>query len=58
MKWLLIYIALTGERVDVAKMGAYNTMDECFDARERLVEVIGRPIVNYQAVCVIQEEHQ
>jgi hypothetical protein len=33
-------------------------MDECFDARDRLVEVIGRPIVNYQAICVIQEEHQ
>jgi len=33
MKWLLVYVALTGERVDVAKMGAYNTMNECFDAR-------------------------
>jgi hypothetical protein len=58
MKWLLIYIALTGDRVDVNKMSSFNTMDECFDARERLVEVIGRPIVNYQAVCVIQEEHR
>ena len=57
MKWLLIYLALTGDRVDVNKMGAYATMDECFDARDRLVEVIGRPIVNYQAVCVIQEEY-
>ena len=56
MKWLLIYIALTGDRVDVNKMAAFNSMDECFDARERFVEVIGRPIVNYQAVCVIQEE--
>jgi len=58
MKWLLIYIALTGDRVDVNKMSAFNTMDECFDARDRLVEVIGRPIVNYQAICVIQEDHQ
>jgi hypothetical protein len=58
MKWLLVYIALTGDRVDVNKMSVFNTMDECFDARDRLVEVIGRPIVNYQAVCVIQEDHQ
>ena len=57
MKWLLIYLTLTGDRVDVNKMGAYATMDECFDARERLVEVIGRPIVNYQAVCVIEEDY-
>lgn len=57
MKWLLIYITLTGTRVDVNKMAAFNTMDECFDAREQLVEVIGRPIVNYQAVCIIKEDY-
>ena len=57
MKWLLVYLALTGDRVDVNKMAAFNSMDECFDARDRLVEVIGRPIVNYQAICIIQEDH-
>lgn len=57
MKWVLIYIALTGTRVDANKMAAFNTMDECFDAREQLVEAIGRPIVNYQAVCIIEEDY-
>jgi hypothetical protein len=56
MKWILVYIALTGDRVDVNKMAAFNTMDECFDAREQLIEVIGRPIVNYQAVCIIDDQ--
>lgn len=56
MKWILVYIALTGDRVDVNKMAAFNTMDECFDAREKFVEVIGRPIVNYQAVCIIDDQ--
>jgi len=56
MKWILVYIALTGERVDVNKMAAFNSMDECFDAREQFVEVIGRPIVNYQAVCIIDDQ--
>ena len=58
MKWLLIYIALTGERVDVAKMGAYNTMNECFDAREKFVEVIGRPYCRtIRQYCVIEEDY-
>ena len=57
MKWLLVYIALTGDRVDVNQMAMFNSMDECFDARDKLVEVIGRPIVNYQAVCIIKEDY-
>ena len=55
MKWILVYIAFTGERVDVNKMAAFNQW-MIFDAREQFVEVIGRPIVNYQAVCIIDDQ--
>ena len=69
MKWILVYIfinplvpgdVMSLEPVATNAAGSrvtYNDMYECFDARERLVEVIGRPIVNYQAVCVIEEEY-
>jgi hypothetical protein len=36
----------------VIEQGRYNSMEECFEARELLVENVGRPIINYQAVCV------
>ena len=43
-----------------AKMGYYAELDVCFEAREQLVERIGRPILNYQVICirsnVIEEE--
>jgi hypothetical protein len=27
-------------------------MPECFDAREKLIETVGKPIINYQAICI------
>lgn len=56
MKWILIYITLSSDFGKMASYGEYNTMEQCFDAREKLIEVVGRPIVNYQAVCVIKDE--
>ena len=38
--------------IGVTQEGVFDTMNVCFDAREQLVEQLGRPIVNYQAVCV------
>jgi len=56
MKWILIYITLQSDFGRMASYGTYDTMEACFDAREKLIEVVGRPIVNYQAVCVIKDE--
>jgi uncharacterized membrane protein YphA (DoxX/SURF4 family) len=47
---LLVIVSMKG--IGVTQEGVFDTMNECFDAREQLVEQLGRPIVNYQAVCV------
>jgi len=31
-------------------------MEECFIARDDIVEIMKRPIINYQAICVIRDE--
>lgn len=52
----MVYVILGTDNAEVTTQGIYDTMDECFDAREQLIETIGRPIVNYQAVCVIKKD--
>jgi len=32
----------------------FSSIDECFNAREHVIQEIGRPIINYQAICVIK----
>ena len=55
MVYILFLIQLAGTHYTTQQVANFNTMDECFNAREVLVQDIGRPIVNYQAVCVIQK---
>jgi hypothetical protein len=57
VKWVLIYITLNGDFGKMASYGVYDSMDGCFDAREKLVEAVGRPIYNYQAVCVTKVDN-
>jgi len=52
MKWVLVYIMLTPDFAKLATYGTYETMPECFDAREQLVEAVGKPIINYQVICI------
>lgn len=53
MSHVLILIALFSDGTSAhGILGTYNNMDECFTAREIVVENIGRPIFNYQAICV------
>jgi hypothetical protein len=54
MYWSLVFIALNGANVDSSLLGQYKSMELCFDAREQAIEVIKRPIVGYQAVCIPQ----
>lgn len=56
MKWILIYIILQGNFGKMISYGEYDTMNGCFDARDKLIEAVGRPIVNYQAICIIKDE--
>ena len=57
MKWILVYIAITSNGIyldwaNADKEGQLMGMKTCFEERELLVEKIGRPIVNYQVVCI------
>ena len=55
MKYIL-FILLVNPIPQTAVMGEYTSMDDCFEGRDVLVERMGRPIINYQAVCVIKGE--
>ena len=58
MIYILFLIQLAGTSYTVTPVAPFSTMDECFLAREQLVREIGRPIVNYQAVCVTQSNQK
>jgi len=52
MIYILFLIQLNGPLYSAEPVAAYSNMDECFEARELLVLELGRPVVNYQAVCI------
>lgn len=57
MTWLLVYIVLSNDGIDVGQLGSYSTMTECFEAREALVLEVGDLNtglfkVNQQAICI------
>lgn len=53
MKWILIWISLNNHPIHTSiELGRYTTMTECFHEREMLIERVGKPIINYQAICV------
>lgn len=51
MKWVLVLIVLTGVDPDTEQSGVYNSIMDCFYAREKLLEEHkgGNPA---QAVCI------
>jgi len=63
MKWVLVFISLThhGHPI-VEEIGRYDSMKDCFFAREDLALKLGRydgyfP-VNTQAVCIKHESQE
>jgi len=58
MIYILVLIGVLNSTAEVQTLGTFTTMDQCFDAREKVVESIGRPIINYQAVCVLHKHTQ
>jgi len=55
MTYALVIIKLYMGSFMVMKETDYATMDQCFDRRDQIVESIGRPIVNYQVVCILRK---
>ena len=52
---ILISISGSGD-FTLTDVDQFETLSECFEERELLVESIGRPIVNYQVICVNWEK--
>jgi len=57
MIYILFLIQVSGTQFSAQPVEVFETMDECFTARNILVQQIGRPIVNYQAICVSQNNY-
>lgn len=55
MKYILFLIEITTNGVDISNHGSFDEINLCFDKRELLVEEKGRPIVNYQALCILND---
>lgn len=53
MKYIL-FLLLVNPVPQVGVVGEFDSMDKCFEARDRSVKEMGRPIINYQVVCVIK----
>lgn len=57
MFWVLFFIGIKSfaEPPILEPIAVFESMDECFKAREAVVEKIGKPIINYQVVCVAHD---
>ena len=51
MTWVLMLIAVESGTFYFRALAVHDRMDDCLAQRAALVEEIGRPIVNYQALC-------
>ena len=56
MEFILIIITLSGGVPEYIDKGPYTTFTECSEFREKEIFERGRPIINYQAICVISSE--
>ena len=54
MEYLLLIISLNASTINLAQVANFETMDQCFTERDEIVELMGRPIINYQVLCLIK----
>jgi hypothetical protein len=51
--WLLVAVILNPAGVPLTYIGGvYTDMDSCMAKREEAVNQFGRPIKNYQVICI------
>ena len=50
--WVLFVILLEPTRYYVSPTSFHETMEECFKAREVVVQSAPQPKINYEAVCI------
>jgi len=58
MTFILVLLLATNNQVESYDIAIFDKMDECFHAREKIVEMTGRPVINYQAICVAHKKLQ
>lgn len=56
MEYILVVIVLLSNGHETREV-AYPDQDTCFEAREYVILEYGRPIINYQAVCIPKAEN-
>ena len=54
--WVLFVILLEADRYYVSPNGIYTSMNDCFEAREYVMQTAPQPKMNYDAIC-IQTNH-
>ena len=52
MMWMLFVIVLEADRYFVAPQGPFESMEDCFKAREAVMQSAPQPKINYEAVCI------
>ena len=62
MKWILVVVGIFNGEIIADNQGLYNSMTECFYAREELIwnvfaNLNGQPPVNYQVVCIPTDKY-
>ena len=50
--WVLFVILLEADRYMVAPQGIFPTMDDCFAARQTVMQSAPQPKINYEAICI------
>lgn len=50
--WILVTILTVGGVATILDQSRHDTVAECFNNRDLVILKHGRPIVNYQAVCI------
>ena len=50
--WSLVFIAVGIKGVLAVPVSLHPTMEECFNAREVVMDELPKPKINYETVCV------
>ena len=50
--WMLFVIVLEADRYLVSHQGPFASMDDCFAARQYVMQSAPQPKINYEAICI------
>jgi len=50
--WVLVAVLLANQGVAAQPIDIYKSMEDCFRARESVIDLMPKPKVNYELICV------